>query len=350
MEDPIQITGLSKLINHSKVDTEVDPSKLESEILGKISELDVIPETDPVEEFKRTMIELADNTGIQIDDDSLLDVADVPEAPSAPSGYATDGFGVPEPMYSQPYPDPPRLIPKLSSMRANTTSFYDNPVSAPAPAKYIQPPPLQKNIQPKPLYAAPRTAPRSSLRDTMQVYSGKMQLSVEQEHDEDQKALLLDDIFELCSELKSEGVDLSRIPAYEQAAMMTLPDVMKLHKIVLRKYNRSRSNTFGSSIIMMIAKGAEHVFDGKKKYGPFAPDLTGWSNTVRPKLQRMRYETSTVVSNAMEFLNMGPVSRMAIELVPSAFLYSTDRSSRRAANEPTDAEFASALSDLQQYE
>ena len=39
----------------------------------------------------------------------------------------------------------------------------------------------------------------------------------------------------------------------------------------------------------------------------------------------MRYEQSVIVSDAIERYNIGPMQRMALELFPSAFLYSLTR-------------------------
>ena len=60
-----------------------------------------------------------------------------------------------------------------------------------------------------------------------------------------------------------------------------------------------------------------------------SPDLTGWSDTARVKLSRSRYTTSSIVGNVIQNSNIGPVTRLFIEFVPSIILYSNRRKEAR---------------------
>jgi hypothetical protein len=61
------------------------------------------------------------------------------------------------------------------------------------------------------------------------------------------------------------------------------------------------------------------------------PDYTGYHNTVNVKLHRMRFETSQVVGNVIEKYNIGPTTRIIMELLPSFFLYPRQQRKQRGA-------------------
>jgi len=135
---------------------------------------------------------------------------------------------------------------------------------------------------------------------------------------------MLEDIDELWVSLEDYDVDLLRIPKVYQDSPTA--DVAQVQKILRMKYDRRRYTTFGTEFILAGVHGLEYLFDGKRKWGPYQPDLTNWHNTVRTKLRRMRYETSMIVSDVMHQWNVGAFTRVLIELVPSAFLHSRMRS------------------------
>ena len=88
------------------------------------------------------------------------------------------------------------------------------------------------------------------------------------------------------------------------------------------------------------------MFDGKKDWLGRKPDLTGWSDTVKVKLRRMRYETSTFVQEVMQEYNMSAGTRLALELLPSMFLYSRSRRLTRNDNLVSDSDYKDAISNM----
>jgi hypothetical protein len=160
-------------------------------------------------------------------------------------------------------------------------------------------------------------------------------------------SVLLSDIDELRSELAQDGVDLSRIPEVDSESK--LEDIKNVHDMLRKKYDRKRCNSLGNELILAGAQGLEFLFDGQRKWGPYQPNLTGWSNTIRSKLRRMRYETSSIVAGVMNDYNIGPTTRIAIELVPSAFLYSKMKSEQKGKNYTPD-QMSEAYDDLRQFE
>jgi hypothetical protein len=89
--------------------------------------------------------------------------------------------------------------------------------------------------------------------------------------------------------------------------------------------DRRRYNTIAEDLIMAGAHGLEWAFDGKKTYFGFVPNLVGWHNTVAVRLRQMKYDTSAIVSDIVRDYNMGSATRVALEIIPSAFLYSKMR-------------------------
>ena len=89
-----------------------------------------------------------------------------------------------------------------------------------------------------------------------------------------------------------------------------------------------------------------YILDGKRKIGPYQPDLGGWHNEVRTKLRRMRYETATIVSDIVREYNVGPFSRLLLELVPSAVIYSNMRRSQHGQNNYTVDQMSDAINEL----
>lgn len=189
------------------------------------------------------------------------------------------------------------------------------------PVVYVQQQP------PRPVYQIQQLPPGANYaQQALQIYSNtnnSQEMLLEQEALEDQKEKMLADIDELREELESENIKTNRIP--EVNIDSTHEDVTKVYKQLKRKYDRSRCEDLGQNVILAGAKMIGMVFDGNKSYFGYRPDMTGWDRTVRSKLRRMRYEQSVIVSNALEYYNVGPIQRMGLELIPSAFLYSLTR-------------------------
>jgi hypothetical protein len=78
----------------------------------------------------------------------------------------------------------------------------------------------------------------------------------------------------------------------------------------------------------MGAAGLEWLFDGKKSYLGFTPDLTGWGATLNIKMRRLHYEMSSVVSTGMRTYHVNEMSRIMLELVPSMFIHSKMQKSK----------------------
>lgn len=207
-----------------------------------------------------------------------------------------------------------QAMPAMPAIPAPPRPVYSVPprMAAPAPVYY----PTQVHRQP----------PASVAQEALQAYAGDQERQDaldEQERMEDLKEKMISDIEDLREELSSENIKIDRIP--EVTMDSPYQDVEKTYKQIKRKYDRSRCEDLGQNVLMASARMIEMMFDGKRSYFGYRPDMTGWHRTVRSKMRRMKYEQSVIVSNALEYYNVGPVQRMGLELIPSAFLYSLTR-------------------------
>lgn len=140
------------------------------------------------------------------------------------------------------------------------------------------------------------------------------------ENERDEKIALIEEIDMLIEILDEENIDISRIkkPSMETS----IKEMHDIRRSLQLKNDRNRSRTLAEESFLTLAHGMEYAFDGKRDYFGRRPDLTGWPDTVNVKLRRMRFETSSFVSGVMRQYNMGPLTRIALELIPSMFIYS----------------------------
>lgn len=390
IEDPVNITGLPSLLNKEHTDHKLDLEAVAKSIMGSGHKLRPIPEKDPSREFNETLRELSRETGIDFGAGDSQDAAE--EASSVPRGE----YGAPQAEELQyedaggediTYGEAEEAPDETADFGGGNEDFYNDinaiPTEQPkddtrdfhqdydtyfgaartANKQAVRVPtrpvpgalPILSARQPVPganayRSAPPRgAAPPNDIDSALRAYNGNMpQMDEKRENEEDVKLDLLEAIDELRGELESEGVDLKTIPLVNDASPYEM--VEKAHYLLNRKYNRRRGGTFGRESILAAAKVLGYAFDGKRRIGPFAPNLSGWDNTIRPKLRRMKYETSQVVADTMDYMNMGPLSRILFELVPSAFLYSSSQKEQHGKKNYTPDQMSEAFDDLQQFD
>lgn len=167
---------------------------------------------------------------------------------------------------------------------------------------------------------------------------------IQQEDEEDEMAKIIEQIDLLNTNLTNEGVDLSRIPVIN--ANSTRKEARSVLKILQIKNDRLRYCDFFEEGILAVAYGLEGVFNGNREIFGSKIDLTGYSDTVKVKLRRMRYDTSNFVSSVMQGYNISSGWRIVLELIPSLFLYSRDRRLKANDNLISDDAYKKAMQDL----
>ena len=167
---------------------------------------------------------------------------------------------------------------------------------------------------------------------------------VRQEDEEDEMADIMERIDMLRTCLETEGLDLSKIPDVNTGT--SKKEAKAILRILTIKNDRARYCDFFEEGILAVAYGLEGIFNGKSEIFGSRIDLTGYSDTVKVKLRRMKYDTSHFVSSIMQGYNIGSGWRLALELIPSLFLYSRERKLTANDNLISDENYKKAVQDL----
>jgi DNA repair exonuclease SbcCD ATPase subunit len=166
---------------------------------------------------------------------------------------------------------------------------------------------------------------------------------------DEEKMAMYEEIDELLNYIEETHTSIKN--NYKHITMHSDVSEMRETLLFLRaKYQRIRSQTLSKELMLLGASFAEYLFDGKKKYGPFSPDLTGWSNTIRPKIRRIQNETSTIVSDIMTDYKLGPWFRVGMELIPSAIIYSKVRKEQYGQKSYTPHQMSEAYDELASFD
>ena len=366
MDDPSVLTGLSRMVNKRKVNTKLNLDNIERELIGlsgsKAPVKDVESElTEYLRDIKTTPAKLMQPKPLQ--------PVQIPTVSTKIQNFVNHVTPEIEPKVEEEFE------PEEEEEEFESVATYKSPSLSAVPNSevinpYLTLPPVVNNnsysqIKPSISYGPPLSVhsgasniPPSYAQEALQVYAGdynQQQALAEQEDMEDQKEKMIADIEDLRDELTGEGINTNRIPEVNMDS--NYEDVTKVHKQLKRKYDRSRCEDLGQGVIMAAANMIEMAFDGQKSYFGYKPDMTGWNRTVRSKMRRLRFEQSVIVSEALEYYNVGPISRMGLELIPSAFLYSLTRRSQHGKDNYTPEtgvrpaqDSSAALDDLRQFE
>lgn len=151
----------------------------------------------------------------------------------------------------------------------------------------------------------------------------KMNIDMDQEIEDERKNYLLEQIESLKDDLDELGVSVDRIPyvSYDTP----LKQIDEVHKRLMFKYNKLKYNSIAEEALVAGASVLEMIFNGKHEYFGCRPDITGYSDVVKSKLKRIRFETSTAVNRFVSNNNIGGASMVMMELLPSLITQSQRR-------------------------
>lgn len=166
--------------------------------------------------------------------------------------------------------------------------------------------------------------------------------------DQDKKILLLQKIDDLLEDLKCDGVDVSAIP--EVNFKSSCEELDLVYRQLVIKNNRDRYRCLAEESFLIFAKGLEKVFDGDKEYFGYRPDLTDFSNTMRTKLRRFRYETTSLASDFVESYEFSMRSRLFLEIGASAISHSMSRKTKHNTNLYDEQSMNSAMHEIRDME
>lgn len=331
LNDPKNIAGLSNLLREDDMDSNMDLAELEKEIArGAIFEQ--TEDLNVADDYRKEMERMSRNFDIGMSssenrtakieeyDDADDDADDFNPSPVQPIRSINNSQKIiPRNTYNSPKP----------AHKQSSSAYNDDYETNDRQLKHMT---LEERKQDK---------INQVLHD---IDDRELEFNVEKEKDEDDKSSLLEQIDMLKITLEDDGVDVSGVPQITKNSSMN--DVHNIYKILRLKNDRNRYCSFAEELILSGAYGMEYLFDGKKEWFTKTPDLTGWSSTVKVKLRRMRFETSTFVQEVMQEYNMSAGVRLALELLPSMFLYSRNRRLSQDDNLVSDVEYKNAISKL----
>lgn len=158
------------------------------------------------------------------------------------------------------------------------------------------------------------------------------------------KQMLLASIEELRDDLSQINIDISRIKEVDNTSSMA--EIREVYNKLVYKNNSNNYSTFADELFLMGAQAAEFCFDGDKEWFGHRPDLTGWSNTVRGKLRRMRFTKTQIVRKIVDDYQIPPWLQIGMEVIPSAFTHSRHRKTAVRDSVVNNATYQSAIHDL----
>lgn len=320
MASRVNVVGLSRLIDHNDVSSEIDIVALEKSIFSGKTQQTV---ESASKKFEEEMMRI----------NSLVNTHQGSLDPASPSRIPYDRQSQPGALQYNPYAQvsspprtvrfgisPPRasappVLPRLTSPTGynptgyNPTGYNPSPYAPQISQSYAQ------TQEEKTKQALRNLVTSSSTPQDRMVLDPLIE-------DED-KAILVDDISSLRQMLKDSGIDVTSID--EPRMEMSKDTLLRIRHRLQIKNDRSRAGNIADEIIMLGAKGLEWLFDGNREIFGYKLDARGYSATLRTKLRRMKYETSVFIGEVMRDYSMSPRMRIAIEVVPSFILYVASR-------------------------
>ncbi len=355
------VTGFDAIVNYDNVRPGVDIKSLERAMINNGIVTQKTKERDPADKLNDALQQAAKKLGIDFDDvdgGSGGESSARAAAPaSTPQRGSTPHTQTPQ-RGSTPYTQTPQRgsTPHTQTPQRGSTPHTQTPRQQTPPqddddtdsdhGDYVEhtSPYARGNDEgwssgPNNLSERTMEQERRSHIDSVVGTSSRVPFSLESEKREDMKCAMLAEIDSLINSLKMEEVNLDRVPSVDMKS--TFGEVESTLKILRHKNDQTRCCTFAEEVMMFAAYALEDLFDGKQVwFGRWSPDLTGWHNNLNVKLKRVRYDTGLVVGGIMEDYNIGPGTRIALEILPNAFLYSKMKKQQRGQPSLADIEIS----------
>lgn len=174
--------------------------------------------------------------------------------------------------------------------------------------------------------------------------TGGDDFNIDEEEEEGEIAKMLEEIEMLRCQLDNEGMSIKKVP--EVSSETPIKKIRAVRRMLRLKHDRLRYCDFMEEGILAVAYLLENNFDGTKEWWGKKPDLRGWPETVKVKLRRMRFDTSNFIRGVLKDYQMGSGWRVLLELVPSLFLYSRQRSDRSDDNLANQDRYKDAINEI----
>jgi len=347
MNSAINVIGMSSLINRNEVDKTINIKDIESEFINKNSYFnkysqpkeEYVPIDDYQNKLKNINNNISDNYMTLDETKSSMDM----DFNDASSFNFDKNFDETRSIISQ-MNDLDKDLNSLNLNFGGESKQHSNNYSNP-PNNYSKP-----QIDP---YLTKMTNEQHNQNIINNALGGDydendINFDIDQESKDEKKLMLLEKIEDLKEELVGEGINTEKVPSVDYES--DLETIEYVHRVYMIKYNRHRFGGFAEEFILTGAGIIENIFNGQNEFLGLKPDLTDYSSTVRVKLRRLRHETSTIMGGVMEQYDIGPFTRIMIELIPSMFLHAKLNKSQYKNNIYQDVNMNSAISELRSLE
>lgn len=344
MDAPINVIGLSSLINKNETNRQLDIKDIESEFINKnsifnSSNQNIQDEYLSIEDYQCKLQNINANISTHSDQVSNYKEDDVFSVTNLPNNKAYSFNGDDDNMFMDDNDDAMSVITQMNDLDKDLNELNFNMSSASPPKSD---PLLVKMTNEQ----HNQNIVNNALGDEYD--NSNINFDIDQESKDEKKLMLLEKIGDIHSKLMDEGIDVNNIPPVDHTS--NIESIEYSHRVYMIKYNRHRFSGFAEEFILAGAGVLETVFNGNNKFLGLKPDLTDYSDTVRVKLRRLRHETSTIMGGVMEQYSIGPVMRIMIELLPSMFLHAKMNKSQYKNNIHHEMNMNNAISDLRNLE
>jgi hypothetical protein len=168
---------------------------------------------------------------------------------------------------------------------------------------------------------------------------------LDQEDEEDELARIMEQADMLREYIHSQNPKLvERVPRILPSTPVR--EARIIFKTLQRKNDSLRSVDMFEEGMLSLAYGIEQIFDGKREVFGFKIDLTGWSDTLKVKLKRMRYHTGAFIKEMMHDYDINHGWYIVLEILPSMLLYTKDRRTQNKDTLMNDERYRSVLGEI----
>jgi len=334
MNSAINVIGISSLINKNEVDRTMDIKDIENEFINKNSYFNKYSpnksdEYISIEDYQNKLKNINNTIPESSSYDELSQAEPVMFDKSSVYSFNNNDFD-----------DTTSIISQMNDLDKDLNSLNFNNFS----------PPVSKTTDPHLVKLTNEQHNQNIVNNALgdDYDEDDIDFDIDQESKDEKKLMLLEKIDDVRGELIDEGINIDKIPSVDHES--DLETIEYVHRVYMIKYNRHRFSGFAEEFILAGAGVMETVFNGQNEFLGLKPDLTDYSDTVRVKLRRLRHETSTIMGGVMEQYDIGPITRIMIELIPSMFLHAKLNKSQYKNNLYQDISMNNAISDIRSLE
>lgn len=302
------LRGLDALVNKDNVAPGIDLVALERQL---INEPPTPAEEDPALPLDTYINNLGGHYGVDVSDI----IAAIP-AKSSPAAYGASEVRRSSPstdIRASARPTPPAVYDE------EETSVYDHDELAVPEDLYAR---KKGDFESSVTREQARRQSFNSVVAQDSTFSSTLEHGI---NSEDEKADMLADIELLLSALEADGVDTTTLQSSRPNQTSHISAVQSYCRALQKKVDRQRGSAIVEEMVIFGTSLLEDLFDGKNEWFGYKPDLTGYSNTARTKMRRLRPESSVLASSVLQSGSMGPGMRMMLELIPSMVLHTRSR-------------------------